>query len=85
MNWFTYWSIIRDEAVASTMPSPTFIIILAVLLPISAIAHYLVLDRWIERLNEGLPPKEQFTLIGWWTFRKQRRAWQRWRQIKRSS
>ncbi len=85
MNWFTLLEHNSAEAVASTMPSPAFIVIFAVLLPISAIARFLVLDRWIERLNEGLPPNEQFSLIGWWTFREQRRAWRRWRQIKRST
>jgi hypothetical protein len=63
--------------------SATVIIVLAILLPLSAIFRFLLLDRWIGYLNQGLPPDQQFQLIGWWTPFEHRRARRRWRELRR--
>jgi len=60
------------------------IIAIAVLLPLSTIFRFVLLSRWIDRLNEGLPPDQHFQLIGWWTPSEKLRAWRRWRQIRRA-
>jgi hypothetical protein len=64
--------------------SATVIIVLAILLPLSAIFRFVLLDHWIEYLNKGLPPDQQFQLIGWWTPFEQRRAWRRWLELRRA-
>jgi len=43
--------------------SVTVIIVLAILLPLSAIFRFVLLDYWIEYLNKGLPPDQQFQLV----------------------
>jgi len=60
-----------------------FIVIALVLLVASNILRFLLLDRWIEKLNVGLPPEQQFQLIGWWGPSERLRAWRKWREIKR--
>jgi hypothetical protein len=47
--------------------SVTFIVLLAILLPLSAIFRFVLLDRWIEYLNRGLPPDQHLQPLGWWT------------------
>ena len=59
------------------------VLALAVLLPALSIVRFVLLSRWIDRLNEGLPPEKQFQMIGWWGSSENRRAWERWREIRK--
>jgi hypothetical protein len=60
-----------------------FIVIGLVLLVASNIVRFLLLDRWIEKLNAGLPQEQHFQLIGRWGISERQRALRRWREIKK--
>jgi len=65
------------------MPSSALIIIaIAVLLPVLTIVRFVVLSRWFDRLNEGLPSNQQFQLIGLYTPSENLRLWRRWREVR---
>jgi hypothetical protein len=59
------------------------IVVGLVFLVASNIARFLLLDRWLEKLNVGLPAEQHFQLLGWWWSSENMRAWRRWREIKK--
>jgi opacity protein-like surface antigen len=61
------------------------IIAVAVLLPTVAVIRLVFLSRWLERLNTGLPPEQQFHLIGWYGPSEHMRLWWRWREVRNQS
>ena len=68
------------------MSKTEVIIVLALVVLVgSNIVRFVLLSRWIDRLNDGLPPGEQFQLIGWWTPAERMRAWRRWREIRKAN
>ncbi len=64
------------------MPATAVIITIAVLLPALTIVRFILLSRWLDRLNEGLPSDQHFHLIAWWTLPEHIRAWRRWREVR---
>ncbi len=68
------------------MPSSGLIIItIAVLLPALIIVRFVLLSRWLDRLNNGLPPEQHFHLIGSYTPSEHIRLWRRWREVRNRS
>ena len=59
------------------------IVALAVVLPASVFIRFVLLSHWLDRLNPGLPPEQQFQLIGSWDLAENMRAWRRLREIPR--
>jgi hypothetical protein len=53
-----------------------------VLLVAANMVHLILFSKWIDRLNEGLPPDQQFQLIGWWSPAERARARKRWKEIR---
>jgi opacity protein-like surface antigen len=61
------------------------IIAIAILLPTVAVVRTLFVSRWLERLNNGLPPEQHFQLIGWYGPSEHTRLWRRWREVRNQS
>lgn len=65
------------------MPFSALIIIaIAVVLPALAIVRFVLLSRWLDRLNNGLPPEQHFHSIGLYTPSEHIRLWRRWREVR---
>ena len=83
-NWWDYWTAQRLALRPDMSPAALIIIAIVVLLPLLTIFRFVLLSRWIDHLNTGLPPDQHFQLIGWWTPGENRRAWRRWREVRKA-